>query len=116
MLIADAVAADSSVHLGAMFGACVHMVGDLTKDCIDGIHLVDTKRSGLRKLLQLKLAFCLEQLFSLAKFAYELHCPEDETETNSICIAVLKSCHISIAAVVKDSSVQVTETGLLVTY
>lgn len=110
----DAVAADSSVHLGAMFGACVHMVGDLTKDCIDGIHLVDTKRSGLRKLLQLKLAFCLEQLFSLAKFAYELHCPEDETETNSICIAVLKSCHISIAAVVKDSSVQVQATALQV--
>ncbi|WZZ06311.1 hypothetical protein YC2023_092232 [Brassica napus] len=110
----DAVAADSSVHLGTMFGACVHMVGDLTKDCIDGIHLVDTKRSGLRKLLQLKLAFCLEQLFSLAKFAYELHCPEDETETNSICIAVLKSCHISIAAVVKDSSVQVQATVLQV--
>ena len=99
-----------------MFGACVHMVGDLAKDCIDGIHLVDTKRSGLRKLLQLKLAFCLEQLFSLAKFAYELHCPGDETETNSICTAVLKSCHISIAAVVKDSSMQVTETGLLVIY
>ncbi|KAF8050066.1 hypothetical protein N665_2051s0001 [Sinapis alba] len=110
----DAVAADSSVHLGAMFGACVHMVGDLTKDCIDGIHLVDTKRSGLRKLLQLKLAFCLEQLFSLAKFADELHCPEDETETNSICIAVLKSCHISIAAVVKDSSMQVQATALQV--
>ncbi|KAL0664325.1 hypothetical protein Bca4012_101163 [Brassica carinata] len=110
----DAVAADSSVHLGAMFGACVHMVGDLTKDCIDGIHLVDTKRSGLRKLLQLKLAFCLEQLFSLAKFAYELHCPGDETETNSICTAVLKSCHISIAAVVKDSSMQVQATALQV--
>lgn len=99
-----------------MFGACVHMVGDLTKDCIDGIHLVDTKRSGLRKLLQLKLAFCLEQLFSLAKFADEIHCPGDETETNSICIAVLKSCHVSIAAVVKDSSMQVTETGFLVIY
>ncbi|KAJ0256074.1 Protein SWEETIE [Hirschfeldia incana] len=111
---ADAGAADSSVHLGAMFGACVHMVGDLTKDCIDGIHLVDTKRSGLRKLLQLKLAFCVEQLFSLAKFAYELHCPGDETETNSICNAVLKTCHISIAAVVKDSSMQVQATALQV--
>ncbi|XP_018445436.1 protein SWEETIE isoform X3 [Raphanus sativus] len=110
----DTVAADSSGHLGAMFGACVHMVGDLTKDCIDGIHLVDTKRSGLRKLLQLKLAFCLEQLFSLAKFADEIHCPGDETETNSICIAVLKSCHVSIAAVVKDSSMQVQATALQV--
>ncbi|KAL0801143.1 hypothetical protein Bca101_056319 [Brassica carinata] len=110
----DAVDADSSVHLGAMFGACVHVVGDLTKDCIDGIHLVDTKRSGLRKLLLLKLAFCLEQIFSLAKFANELHCLGDETETDSICIAVLKSCLISIAAVVKDSSMQVQATALQV--
>lgn len=92
------------------------MVGDLTKDCINGIHLVDNKGSGLRKLLQLKLAFCLEQLFSLAKLAYEYDCPGDETDTNSICIVMLKSCHISIAAVVKDSNMQVTETCLLIIY
>lgn len=90
------------------------MVGDLTKDCISGIHLVDNKRSGLRKLLQLKLVFCLEQLFSLAKLAYEFDCPGDETNTNSICIAMLKSCQIIIAAVVKDSNVQVSGTFLLV--
>lgn len=109
--IADAInlAADSDFHLRAIFGACLHMVGDLTKDCINGIHLVDNKRSGLRKLFQLKLAFCLEQLFSLAKLAYEFDCTGDETDTNSICIAMLKSCHISIAAVVKDSNMQVTE-------
>ncbi|CAE5963233.1 unnamed protein product [Arabidopsis arenosa] len=107
-------AADSSVHLRAIFGACLHMVGDLTKDCINGIHLVDNKRSGLRKLLQLKLVFCLEQLFSLAKLSYEFDCPGDDTNTNSICIAMLKSCQISIAAVVKDSNVQVQATVLQV--
>ncbi|KFK41114.1 hypothetical protein AALP_AA2G087800 [Arabis alpina] len=108
-------AADSSsIHLRAIFGACLHMVGDLTKDCINGIHLVDNKRSGLRKLLQLKLAFCLEQLFSLAKLAYEFDCPGDETDTNSLCIAILKSCHIIIAAVVKDSNMQVQATALQV--
>ncbi|KAL1208787.1 Protein SWEETIE [Cardamine amara subsp. amara] len=106
--------ADSNVHLKAVFGACLHTVGDLTKDCINGIHLVDNKRSGLRKLLQLKLVFCLEQLFSLAKLAYEFDCPGDETDTNSIRIAMLKSCHISIAAVVKDSNVQVQATVLQV--
>ncbi|XP_010511629.1 PREDICTED: HEAT repeat-containing protein 5B-like isoform X1 [Camelina sativa] len=107
-------AADSSVHIRAIFGACLHMVGDLTKDCINGIHLVDNKRSGLRKLLQLKLVFCLEQLFSLAKLAYEFDCPVDETNTNSICIAMLKSCQTSIAAVMKDSNVQVQATVLQV--
>ncbi|XP_010419035.1 PREDICTED: HEAT repeat-containing protein 5B-like [Camelina sativa] len=107
-------AADSSVHIRAIFGACLHMVDDLTKDCINGIHLVDNKRSGLRKLLQLKLVFCLEQLFSLAKLAYEFDCPVDETNTNSICIAMLKSCQISIAAVMKDSNVQVQATVLQV--
>lgn len=107
-------AADSGFHLRAIFGACLHMVGDLTRDCINGIQLVDSKRSGLRKLLQLKLVFCLEQLFSLAKLAYEFDCPVDETNTNSICIVMLKSCQISIAAVVKDSNVQVSETCLLV--
>ncbi|KAG2322694.1 hypothetical protein Bca52824_015907 [Brassica carinata] len=91
----DAVDADSSVHLGAMFGACVHVVGDLTKDCIDACILSGTN-------------------FSLAKFANELHCLGDETETDSICIAVLKSCLISIAAVVKDSSMQVQATALQV--
>uniref|UniRef100_A0A1J3HBB6 HEAT repeat-containing protein 5B n=1 Tax=Noccaea caerulescens TaxID=107243 RepID=A0A1J3HBB6_NOCCA len=108
------LAADSDFHLRAIFGACLHMVGDLTKDCINGIHLVDNKRSGLRKLFQLKLAFCLEQLFSLAKLAYEFDCTGDETDTNSICIAMLKSCHISIAAVVKDSNMQVQATALQV--
>lgn len=118
IFIADATsfAADSSVHLKAIFGACLHTVGDLTKDCINGIHLVDNKRSGLRKLLQLKLVFCLEQHFSLAKLAYEFDCPGDETDTNSICIAMLKSCHISIAAVVKDSNVQVAKTYPLFIY
>ncbi|AAD10656.1 Unknown protein [Arabidopsis thaliana] len=107
-------AADSGFHLRAIFGACLHMVGDLTRDCINGIQLVDSKRSGLRKLLQLKLVFCLEQLFSLAKLAYEFDCPVDETNTNSICIVMLKSCQISIAAVVKDSNVQVQATVLQV--
>ncbi|EFH64838.1 binding protein [Arabidopsis lyrata subsp. lyrata] len=107
-------AADSSVHLRAIFGACLHMVGDLTKDCINGIRLVDNKRSGLRKLLQLKLVFCLEQLFSLAKLSYEFDCPGDEIDTNSTCIAMLKSCQISIAAVIKDSNVQVQATVLQV--
>ncbi|ESQ28765.1 hypothetical protein EUTSA_v10017993mg [Eutrema salsugineum] len=106
--------ADSSVPLRAIFGACLHMVDDLTKDCINGINLVDNKRSGLRKLLQLKLAFCLEQLFSLAKLAYEFDCPGDETDTNSICIAMLKSCHTSIATVVRDSNMQVQATALQV--
>ncbi|CAA7023533.1 unnamed protein product [Microthlaspi erraticum] len=111
---ATSLAADSDFHLRAIFGACLHVVGDLTKDCINGIHLMDNKRSGLRKLFQLKLAFCLEQLFSLAKLAYEFDCPGDETDTNSICIAMLKSCHISIAAVVKDSNMQVQATALQV--
>ncbi|XP_010528470.1 PREDICTED: HEAT repeat-containing protein 5B isoform X2 [Tarenaya hassleriana] len=105
---------DRSVHLSTVLGACLDMVGELTRDCVEGIHLVDNKGSKLQKLLQLKLVFCLEQLFSLAKLAYEIDFPGDGSQDNLICFYVLKPCLVSFQTVVRDSNLQVQATALQV--
>ncbi|KAK9272907.1 hypothetical protein L1049_003286 [Liquidambar formosana] len=51
------------LHLRTILGACLNAIASLTKDCIEGIHLLENKKSDLHKLLQMKLAFSLEQTF-----------------------------------------------------
>lgn len=58
------------LHLRAVLGTCLNMVANLTKDCI----LLENKRLASRKLLQMKLVFCVEQTITFAKLAHEIQC------------------------------------------
>ncbi|XP_050228760.1 protein SWEETIE isoform X2 [Mercurialis annua] len=101
---------DGSLYLRASFGACLNLISDLTKDCIKGIQFLENKRSDLRKLLQLKLAFSMEQIMSLAKLACQYL-----GETNPpICFEVFKCCIKYVHIILSDSNSQVQAIGLQV--
>ncbi|KAJ0042851.1 hypothetical protein Pint_18792 [Pistacia integerrima] len=105
---------DGINHLRTVFGACLNVIADLMKDCIKGIHLLENNRSDFWKLLQLKLAFSLEQTVSIAKLAYETEFPGDEKDSNPIGFAVFKFCTECVETVLTDSNAKVQAIGLQV--
>ncbi|XP_024037767.1 protein SWEETIE isoform X2 [Citrus clementina] len=105
---------DGIIHLRTIFGSCLNVIADVTKNCIEGLHLLENKRSDLGRLLQLKLAFTLEQNVSLAKLANETGCPWDNKDCIPIGFAVFKCCAESIRTVLTDSNLQVQAIGLQV--
>ncbi|KAL9427618.1 hypothetical protein AB3S75_029744 [Citrus x aurantiifolia] len=105
---------DGIIHLRTIFGSCLNVIADVMKNCVEGLHLLENKRSDLGRLLQLKLAFTLEQNVSLAKLANETGCPWDNKDCIPIGFAVFKCCAESIRTVFTDSNLQVQAIGLQV--
>ncbi|XP_043809967.1 protein SWEETIE isoform X3 [Manihot esculenta] len=105
---------DGNSLVRAVLGTCLNLIADLTKDCIKGIHLVENKRSDLRKLLQLKLSFSLEQTMSLAKLACEFKCPGETKSRSPFSFTVLKYCNKYVQTVLSDLNLQVQAIGLQV--
>ncbi|XP_044468488.1 protein SWEETIE isoform X3 [Mangifera indica] len=105
---------DEINHLRTIFGTCLNVIADLMKDCIKGIRQLENNRSDFWKLLQLKLAFSLEQIVSFAKLAYEIEFPEDEKDSNPIGFAVFKFCAECVKTVLRDSNTKVQAIGLQV--
>lgn len=79
----------------------------MAKYCTEGLHQLENKRSDSSRLLQLKLAFTLEQNVSLAKLANETGCPSDNKDSIPIGFAVFNCCAESIRTVLTDSNLQV---------
>lgn len=92
-----------------MFGSCLSMVAALTKDCIEGFRLQEVKSFNQRKLLQMKLAFSLDQHISIAKLALEIECVEEGKERNSVFVSALSYCIRCIQTVLTDANIQVNE-------
>ncbi|KAK3212082.1 hypothetical protein Dsin_016788 [Dipteronia sinensis] len=105
---------DDIIYLRSIFGICLNAIADLTKDFIMGIHQLENNRSNTSKLMQLKLAFSVEQNVSLAKLAFEIEFPGDCKESNPIGFGVYKFCTENIHSVLTDSNVQVQAIGLQV--
>ncbi|KAL5739454.1 hypothetical protein ACOSQ2_028634 [Xanthoceras sorbifolium] len=105
---------DGTIYLRTIFGTCLNAIADLTKDFIMGLHQLENNRANVSKLIQLKLAFSVEQNFSLAKLAFEIEFPGDHKESNPIGFAVFKFCTENIHSVLTDSNVQVQAIGLQV--
>lgn len=99
---------DGNSLVRAVLGTCLNLIADLTKDCIKGIHLVENKRSDLRKLLQLKLSFSLEQTMSLAKLACQFKCPGETKSRSPFSFTVLKYCNKYVQTVLSDLNLQVS--------
>lgn len=93
--------------LRTIFGACVDLFVSLSMDCIKSIHLVENKKSNSCKLLQMKLAFSLEQMTSFAKLAYEIESFGDHDEGKPMLYTVLSNCTKCIQASLTDQEKQV---------
>ncbi|XP_058187917.1 protein SWEETIE-like isoform X1 [Rhododendron vialii] len=106
--------ADVICYLTTIFGACLDVISSLTQGCIDSIHEVERKRSGSGKLLQMKLAFAVEQMYSLAKLAYEVECLGNNQENGPILFTVIQHCTRCIHVVLIDTNTQVLSIGLQV--
>ncbi|KAJ8751677.1 hypothetical protein K2173_025839 [Erythroxylum novogranatense] len=103
---------DDAVHyLSVTIGTCLNTISDLMKDCMKGMSLLESKRTDLRKLLQLKLSFSLEQVVFFAKLAYEIDCFQ---EGNPIWLAAFNYCSACFQTVLDDRNLQVQAIGLQV--
>ncbi|PSR87811.1 HEAT repeat-containing protein isoform 1 [Actinidia chinensis var. chinensis] len=105
---------ESICYLRTIIGACLDAIASLTKNCIESIHLVENKTSSSCKLLQMKLAFALEQMSSLAKLAYEIVCLGENQENDPILFTVIQHCTKCIQIVLTDTNIQVLSIGLQV--
>ncbi|PPR92045.1 hypothetical protein GOBAR_AA28636 [Gossypium barbadense] len=105
---------DAIVHLRNILCTPLDELADLTKDCIEGIHLLHNKRSDLRKLLLLKLAFSIEQIVMLPKIMHEIQCLEGNKDSDPIYFSVFKFCTDCMLTILTDSNLQVQAIGLQV--
>ncbi|XP_057757016.1 protein SWEETIE isoform X1 [Arachis stenosperma] len=103
---------DGALQLRELFGTCLSVVAAMTKDCIEGFHLQEIRGSNLRKLIQMKLVFSLEQSISIAKLALELKCVADGETSNSLCANALRYCIRCIQTVLNDSNLEIQVLGL----
>lgn len=85
----------------------MNLVVDLCNNCVEGIHLVKNKSSKLQRLLQVKLAFSLEQIISLGKLVYLAGCLEADIKIEGVCFSVFKYGTECIRNVLHDSNSQV---------
>ncbi|XVF20554.1 hypothetical protein REPUB_Repub12eG0010500 [Reevesia pubescens] len=115
-LIDDApyIGDDAIVHLRTIFCTSLNEIAGLTKDCIAGIHLLHNKRSELRKLLLLKLAFCIEQIIMFPNIMHEIQCLEGCKDSDPVYFSVIKFCTNSMQTILTDSNLQVQAIGLQV--
>uniref|UniRef100_A0A803LAT9 HEAT repeat-containing protein n=1 Tax=Chenopodium quinoa TaxID=63459 RepID=A0A803LAT9_CHEQI len=103
---------DAVHHLQSIVGACQNFTSDFAIDCIEAIHLLENRRSNVRRLLHAKLAFCLEQMLSFADLVYKMElCPEKKSTKN---VATFLGCTRSIRLVIMDANLQVQAIGLQV--
>lgn len=106
--------ADGITHLVLITRACVDATASLTNNCIQEIHQLEEKRSNLRKVLLLKLAYSVEQLFTYAALVYTFEGPGESEETNPVFYRVLHLSIQCIQAVLTDPDIQVQAVGLQV--
>lgn len=104
---------DFVLHLKTILQACLKEVAKLTRDCVEAIHLVEKKRSNLHKMLQMKLAFSLEQIYLFAKQAHEIECLRENEDSNPY-FTLLKHCMECFQAVLSDFNIQVQLIGMQV--
>ncbi|KAI3451757.1 hypothetical protein Pfo_008422 [Paulownia fortunei] len=106
--------ADGITHLVSITRACLNATASLTNDCIHAIHQLENKRSNLRKMLLLKLAYSVEQFFSYATLAFAFEGPGESQESNPVLYRVLHLSIQCIQAVLTDSNIQIQAVGLQV--
>ncbi|XP_059670574.1 protein SWEETIE [Cornus florida] len=105
---------DGICYFRTIIGGCLDVLASLASDCINSIHLLKDRRSDSCQLLQMKLAFSLEQISSIARLAYEVECLGEDQKSHPILFTVLQHCTKCIQTVLTDSDIQVQAIGLQV--
>ncbi|KAL7101750.1 hypothetical protein ACP275_08G074200 [Erythranthe tilingii] len=106
--------ADGSTQLVSTTRACLNATTSLTNDCVQAIHQLSDKKSNLLKILLLKLAYSIEQLFSYATLAFAFEGPGESQESNPVLYKVLHLSIQCIQAVFTDSNPQIQAVALQV--
>ncbi|KZV35643.1 HEAT repeat-containing protein 5B [Dorcoceras hygrometricum] len=106
--------ADGITLLASITRACLSATARFTKDCINAFHQLENKNSRLRKIMYLKLAFSVEQVFSLASLAFVLKGPGDGHESDPILFRMLHHSIQCIQALLADPDIQIQAVGLQV--
>ncbi|XVF71655.1 hypothetical protein PTKIN_Ptkin12aG0057000 [Pterospermum kingtungense] len=105
---------DAILHLRNILCTSLNEIAGLTKDCIEGIHLLHDKRSDLRKQLLLKLAFSIEQIVMLPKIVHEIQCLKGNRDSDPVYFSIFKFCTDCLQTILTDSNLQVQAIGLQV--
>lgn len=100
--------ADGITQLTLITRACLDATASLTNYCIQAIHQLEGKRSNLHKMLLLKLAYSVEQLFAYAALLYTFEGPGENQEMNPVFYRILHHSIQSTRAVLTDPDIQVT--------
>ncbi|XP_047954484.1 protein SWEETIE [Salvia hispanica] len=99
--------ADGVTHFVSITRASVEATVSLTNDCVQAIHQLEEKRSNLRKLLLLKLAYSVEQLFTYAALVCTFEGPGERQEMNPVFYRVLHRSIECTRAVLTDPDIQI---------
>ncbi|MCL7033976.1 hypothetical protein MKW94_027185 [Papaver nudicaule] len=105
---------DGFAQLKTVMEAWLFVITNLSQDCTKGIHLQENKKTNLCRLLQMKLAFCLEQAFSIAKLAHETRLLVENEDGNKLLFSVYKCCCKCLQETLTDSNLQVQISALQV--
>ncbi|XVE72050.1 hypothetical protein DITRI_Ditri11bG0007500 [Diplodiscus trichospermus] len=105
---------DAIAHLRNILCTSLSEIAGLTKDCIEGVRVLHNKRSDLRKLLLLKLAFSIEQIIILPKIMNELQCLEGDKDSDPVYFSVFKFYTNCMQSILTDSNLQVHAIALQV--
>ncbi|XP_026407842.1 protein SWEETIE-like isoform X1 [Papaver somniferum] len=106
--------ADGFAQLKTVFEAWLLVIINLSQDCTKGIHMQENKKTKICKSLQMKLAFCLEQAFSIAKLVHETQLLVENEDINKLLFSVYKCCCKCLQRTLTDSSTQVQISALQV--
>ncbi|PIN01995.1 hypothetical protein CDL12_25491 [Handroanthus impetiginosus] len=106
--------ADDITQLVSITRACLNAAASLTNESVQAIHQLENKKSNVRKMLLLKLACSVEQVFSYATLALAFEGPGESGESNPVLFRVLHLSIQCIQAVLTDSDVQIQAVGLQV--
>ncbi|KAL8161118.1 hypothetical protein V2J09_012607 [Rumex salicifolius] len=101
------------LQLQTIITASENATKDLTTECVEAIHLLENKKSNLRRLMNTKLAFCLEQTLNFASLAYKIIVLQRKS-VDSISMATFADCVKCFDRVLMDESIQVQAIGLQV--
>ncbi|KAL5722179.1 hypothetical protein ACHQM5_005729 [Ranunculus cassubicifolius] len=96
-------------HMRTVFEALQNSITTLLRHCLENIHLLENK-----KLWKIKLSFCLEQTFSLAKLFHHNQYVQDKKDDNQFLYQVYEYSTRCIKMILSDSELQVQAIGIRV--
>ncbi|PIA63576.1 hypothetical protein AQUCO_00201132v1 [Aquilegia coerulea] len=103
---------DGMYHLRIVFGALQNVIATMIQDFHKNMHLLENKKTDLSEQLKMKLLFCLEHAFSVAKVFHENQHLQASKDDNQFLYQVYRSCTKCFKMTLSDSEMQVQTVGI----